>query len=37
MFDLREHENLIQSLVAEANQNDPQLGVDGQTNQQERG
>ena len=23
MFDLREHENLIQSLVAEANQNDP--------------
>lgn len=37
MFDLREHKDLIHSLVAEANKNDPQLGVDGQTNQQERG
>lgn len=37
MFDLREHKDLIHSLVAEAKQERPQLGVDGQTNQQERG
>lgn len=37
MYDPREHKELISRLVSEANQNDPQLGVVGQTPQQERG
>ena len=37
MFDLREHKDLIRRLVSEANQNDPNWGVVGQTPQQERG